>query len=625
MKKSEKMKKSENLSQDFFELGKQLEEQGKLDEAAEAYQKSIDLNPGEEPYYFQFARVLEKQKKYQEVIQCYEKLITINSKFFRYHLQLGSVFEKIGETVPAISYYLKSIELNPSSFWSYYSLGNLLVKNGEVDNGISWYQKSLSIAKQNRQKLLLHNALGDALFKQHRLDESVHHYELAVNINTYSSESYFRLGLALLKKLQYEDSIQNFIQALRIRPNYRQVYTHLGEAFELKGDIDNAVNCYNGRLPVSVLEHFCKTLPIVKVIKEESNRDGSVKFEAVHPAYKFKLSSPKGLNSQIHPELAVKEVKVPETFVTFVRDGRAWLDGKNNVIYTSENHLVSEVSTGNTELILSSDQLPPLKKISGSVCSLVTPGAGGIYYHWMIDLLPRIELIYSSGMSLEKIDKFFVNRYRYPFQIETLQKIGISASQVIESESLPHISAENLIVPSFKNYALNVEEWAVNFLRRYFLSPTSNSLTKKRRIYISRNKGGKRKILNEEEVVNFLSKYQFETVILESMTVSEQASLMSETEAIVAPHGAGLTNIVFCNPGTKVVELFSSHVKPYYWSLCNCCNLEYYSYHDPSYNFSTKDEMSLVDLAKSCQQRNQKDIFIDISLLAELLSMANLL
>ncbi|MDT9338046.1 glycosyltransferase 61 family protein, partial [Trichodesmium erythraeum 21-75] len=92
-----------------------------------------------------------------------------------------------------------------------------------------------------------------------------------------------------------------------------------------------------------------------------------------------------------------------------------------------------------------------------------------------------------------------------------------------------------------------------------------------------------------------------------------------------APHGAGLTNIVFCNPGTKVVELFSSHVKPYYWSLCNCCNLEYYSYHDPSYNFSTKDEMSLVDLAKSCQQRNQKDIFIDISLLAELLSMANLL
>ncbi|NET43630.1 tetratricopeptide repeat protein [Okeania sp. SIO2B3] len=619
------MKKSENLSQDFFELGKQLEEQGKLDEAAKAYQKSIDLNPGDELYYVQFAKVLEKQKKYQELIQCYQKLIAINSKFFRYHLQLGNIFEKIGETVPAISHYLKSLELNPSSFWSYYNLGNLFVKNGEVDNGISWYQKSLSIFQQNRQKFLLHNALGNALMEQHRLDESIYHYELAISINPDSSESYFYLGLGLLKKLQYEDSIQNFIQALRIKPDYRQVYTHLGKAFELKGDLDNAVNCYNGRLPVGVLNHFCQTLPIVKVIKDESNKDGSVKFETVHPAYKFKLSSPKGLNSQVHPELAVKEVKVSETFVTFVRDGRAWLDSKNNVIYTSENHLVSEVSIGNTELILSSDRLPPLKKIGGSVCSLVTPGAGGGYYHWMIDLLPRIDLIYNSGMSLEKIDKFVVNRYRHPFQIETLQKIGISASQVIESESLPHISAENLIVPSFKNPALNVEEWAVNFLRRYFLSPTSNGLTKKRRIYISRNKRGKRKIINEEEVVNLLSKYQFETVILESMTVSEQASLMSETEAIVAPHGAGLTNIVFCNPGTKVIELFSSHVKPYYWSLSNCCNLEYYSYHDPSYNFSTEDGTSSVHSAKSSQQRNQEDIFVDISLLAELLSMANLL
>lgn len=70
----------------------------------------------------------------------------------------------------------------------------------------------------------------------------------------------------------------------------------MGEVFELKGDIDNVVNCYNGRLFVSVLEYFCKMLLIVKVIKEEFNRDGLVKFEVVYLVYKFKFLLLKGFN-----------------------------------------------------------------------------------------------------------------------------------------------------------------------------------------------------------------------------------------------------------------------------------------------------------------------------------------
>lgn len=75
---------------------------------------------------------------------------------------------------------------------------------------------------------------------------------------------------------------------------------------------------------------------------------------------------------------------------------------------------------------------------------------------------------------------------------------------------------------------------------------------------------------------------------------------MFEIEVIVVFYGVGLINIVFCNFGIKVVEFFLFYVKFYYWFFCNCCNFEYYSYYDFSYNFFIKDEMSLVDLVKSC-------------------------
>jgi capsular polysaccharide biosynthesis protein len=45
----------------------------------------------------------------------------------------------------------------------------------------------------------------------------------------------------------------------------------------------------------------------------------------------------------------------------------------------------------------------------------------------------------------------------------------------------------------------------------------------------------------------------------------------------VAPHGAGLCNIVFCSPGTKVIEIFSPElVTLFYWKLSNQLGLDYY-------------------------------------------------
>ena len=47
----------------------------------------------------------------------------------------------------------------------------------------------------------------------------------------------------------------------------------------------------------------------------------------------------------------------------------------------------------------------------------------------------------------------------------------------------------------------------------------------------------------------------WETVTLEDLSIKEQVKTFAEATHIVAPHGAGLTNLLWCRPKTKVYEL----------------------------------------------------------------------
>lgn len=76
-----------------------------------------------------------------------------------------------------------------------------------------------------------------------------------------------------------------------------------------------------------------------------------------------------------------------------------------------------------------------------------------------------------------------------------------------------------------------------------------------RRIYVDRRGSRMRPLVNEDAVVAALEARGFEAVRLEGLAPAEQAALFRDAEIVVAPHGAGLTNLGFAQPGCRVVEL----------------------------------------------------------------------
>ena len=85
------------------------------------------------------------------------------------------------------------------------------------------------------------------------------------------------------------------------------------------------------------------------------------------------------------------------------------------------------------------------------------------------------------------------------------------------------------------------------------------------KIYIDRRDSAIRRLLNENEVIRCVERYGFTPVSLTGLSVADQIALFSNATHIIAPHGAGSTNILFCDPGVKYLELFMDNYVQ--WSM----------------------------------------------------------
>src|SRR6476469_9150065 len=97
----------------------------------------------------------------------------------------------------------------------------------------------------------------------------------------------------------------------------------------------------------------------------------------------------------------------------------------------------------------------------------------------------------------------------------------------------------------------------VRFPQKQVSSPSTTIKSRQlKRIYISRNAGTERRTINEYEVLNLLNELGFTRIFAESISFAEQVSLMAQAEVVVLMHGSAVINLVFCQPGTKVIEIF---------------------------------------------------------------------
>ena len=113
---------------------------------------------------------------------------------------------------------------------------------------------------------------------------------------------------------------------------------------------------------------------------------------------------------------------------------------------------------------------------------------------------------------------------------------------------------KHLLVPSASNSKDGViTPHLASWLRHFKGRPELKDVKPHRKIVVLRPGAKTRRITNSDELL--LALKGWETVDLAKMTIREQMKTFAEATHIVAAHGAGLVNLLWCNPGTKVIEI----------------------------------------------------------------------
>ncbi|WP_431857380.1 glycosyltransferase 61 family protein [Azospirillum sp.] len=87
--------------------------------------------------------------------------------------------------------------------------------------------------------------------------------------------------------------------------------------------------------------------------------------------------------------------------------------------------------------------------------------------------------------------------------------------------------------------------------------------------YVSRRDAYARQILNEDEIIEYLSRYGVTVVTNSELSVREIAELFSDARCVIGAAGAGLANVLFSPPGTTVIDLTNdTMIEPMYWMMC---------------------------------------------------------
>ena len=189
------------------------------------------------------------------------------------------------------------------------------------------------------------------------------------------------------------------------------------------------------------------------------------------------------------------------------------------------------------------------------------------YYHWLIEELPIL---------LRALE-------REPQATVLAHRDGITDRHRIVARELGFaihptdisIGLRDHILPGRANDSWFIHPRDAELLFRFGSRLATTTSSSPKRLYISRRNAA-RSLPGEREVEEHLTELGFLVIQPDNLSWSEQINLFRAATAVVAPHGAGLSNLVFSEPGVQVVELTNGrHYNRCFEWLCHVAGHTY--------------------------------------------------
>lgn len=186
------------------------------------------------------------------------------------------------------------------------------------------------------------------------------------------------------------------------------------------------------------------------------------------------------------------------------------------------------------------------------------------FHHFLSEVTPKIcklRRVFGKDLGGAKICYPMIHR-RY--ETDLLEMLELPEGSVIDSRKVGGVVAKKLtFVPMAGWFQGNPN---ANLLREDFLKYASDGSGGPERLYLSR--AGRRRCLNDDAIIARCKELGFSVIDESSRTIAEQIELYRNAKVMMGPHGSAFTNMVWAEPGARIIEIVpSSFDVPYHTFL----------------------------------------------------------
>ena len=150
--------------------------------------------------------IFMQQSKLEDAAVALRKAIDVKPDYPEANFALGTVMQQQGNFAGAIAALRQALVYAPKAPEIHNALGNALRQTGEIESARVEFQEAarLNKIKSNQQAAMFATNTGLAKLKEGKLDDAIDSFQRAVELDPTNAQAYYNLAKALQKKGQRE-------------------------------------------------------------------------------------------------------------------------------------------------------------------------------------------------------------------------------------------------------------------------------------------------------------------------------------------------------------------------------------------------------------------------------------
>lgn len=253
-----------------------------------------------------------------------------------------------------------------------------------------------------------------------------------------------------------------------------------------------------------------------------------------------------------------------------IESSKLYVAGSEGLVCTAEGVILDDHSwfRGHSDQMKPPRGLQEVQHLPGRAVSIMSDWATGSYGHFIQDVLPRFAILERLGLNISLFDHI-IGPAPNEFCFSLLEKLGVDRQKLVQPKWGVALKPELLVATTLPGSRRSMQPWSVDFIRKN-LNDTHEASG--RLLYITRPN---RKPTNESTLISIVREYGFE-IYNPGDDPQNQIAHFADADVVVGSEGSAMANLIFCKPGTKVLELLASdHIFPYYYSIAMSADLQY--------------------------------------------------